>query len=61
MLPIAFAAVRNRKEQYPEKTFRGRLISAFDDRKILAGAIATVERMVVRTPGPPTSEDEADA
>jgi CRISPR-associated protein Cas1 len=61
VLPIAFAAIRNRKEQYQEKTFRGRLISAFDDRKILAGAIATVERMIASTPGPLTSEDQADA
>ena len=60
VLPIAFAAVRNRKEDQ-EKTFRGRLISAFDDRKILAEAIATVERMVACVPSPPTSKEQADA
>lgn len=46
VLPIAFAAVRNRKEEDPERIFRGRLIAAFDDRHILAEAIATVERMI---------------
>jgi CRISPR-associated protein Cas1 len=61
VLPIAFAAVRNRKEEDPEKTFRGRLISAFDDKKIFAGAIATVERIISRVPGPPTPEEQADA
>jgi CRISPR-associated protein Cas1 len=48
VLPIAFGMVRNRKEEDPEKTFRGRLIDAFDDRKILAEAIATVERMIAK-------------
>ncbi len=46
VLPIAFAAVRNRKEDDPEKVFRGRLITAFDDRKILSEAIGTVGRMI---------------
>lgn len=48
VLPMAFAAVRNRREEDPEKVFRGRLIAAFDDRKILAEAIATVERMIAQ-------------
>jgi CRISPR-associated protein Cas1 len=61
VLPIAFAAVRARKEEDQEKTFRGRLIAAFDDRRILAEAIATVERMVARVSGPPTSGGQADA
>lgn len=50
VLPIAFA-VRNRKEEDPEKVFRGRLIAAFDDRKILAEAIETVGRMIAPVPG----------
>jgi CRISPR-associated protein Cas1 len=47
VLPIAFAAVLNRKEEDPQKVFRGRLISAFDDKKILALAINSIERMIV--------------
>jgi CRISPR-associated protein Cas1 len=50
VLPIAFAAVRNRKADDPEKVFRGRLIAAFDDRKILAEAIETVGRMIAPEP-----------
>lgn len=56
VLPIAFAAVRNRKDEDPEKVFRGRLIAAFDDRKILAEAISTVERMIA--PGGPASRQD---
>jgi len=61
VLPIAFAAVRNRKEEDPEKVFRGRLIAAFDDRKILAEAIATVERMIAPPPAPPSTRGQTDA
>ena len=61
VLPIAFAAVRNRKEEDPESTFRGRLISAIDDRKILAEAIATVESMIAPASGPASSAGRADA
>jgi CRISPR-associated protein Cas1 len=50
VLPIAFAAARNRKEEDPEKIFRGRLITAFDDSKILSEAIATTERMIACGP-----------
>jgi CRISPR-associated protein Cas1 len=50
VLPIAFAAVRNHKDEDPEKVFRARLISAFDDRRILAEAIGTVERMIGSNP-----------
>lgn len=46
VLPTAFAAVRDKRDADPEKTFRGRLIAAFDDRHVLAEAIATVERMI---------------
>lgn len=50
VLPLAFAAVRNRKDEDPEKVFRTRLIAAFDDRKILAEAIGTVDRMLAAAP-----------
>ena len=46
VLPLAFAAVTNNRDTDPEKTFRARLISTFDDRRILAEAIGTVERMI---------------
>ncbi|MEI4471073.1 type I-F CRISPR-associated endonuclease Cas1f [Frigidibacter sp. MR17.24] len=55
VLPLAFASVRSRPEDDPEKAFRARLIAAFDDRKVLAEAIATVERMIAV---PPDSADQ---
>lgn len=61
VLPIAFAAVRNRKEEDPEKVFRGRLITAFDDRKVLAAAIETVGRMIASTSRSTQSEGKQDA
>jgi len=61
VLPIAFAAVRSRKDEDPEKIFRARMIAAFDDRKILAEAIATVERMIVQAPISPRPEGRPDA
>nr|WP_306265439.1 type I-F CRISPR-associated endonuclease Cas1f [Pararhizobium sp. IMCC3301] len=45
VLPLAFSAARL-KDENPEKTFRARLISTFDDRAILSEAIGTVERML---------------
>lgn len=61
VLPIAFATARNRKEDDPEKVFRGRLINAFDDRKILAEAIETVGRMITPVSGSPQPEGNEDA
>jgi CRISPR-associated protein Cas1 len=61
VLPIAFAAVRNRKEEDPEKVFRGRLIAAFDDKKILAAAIETVNRMIAPVSGSPQRRGQQDA
>lgn len=61
VLPIAFGAIRNRKEDDPEKVFRGRLIAAFDDRKILAEAIKTVERMITPVSGSTQSGGRQDA
>ncbi|MCI5112771.1 MAG: type I-F CRISPR-associated endonuclease Cas1f [Marivita sp.] len=61
VLPIAFAAVRNRKDKDPEKVFRDRLIAAFDDRKILAEAIATVERMIASPSAAPSTKEQTDA
>lgn len=46
VLPIAFAVARSTKEEEPADSFRGKLISAFNDRQVLAEAIATVERVI---------------
>lgn len=46
VLPLAFAAHRTRASEDPEKDFRAKLISAFDDHKVLAAAIGTVEHMI---------------
>ncbi len=46
VLPIAFAVAHNTKEPDPSDSFRDKLISAFNDRQILAEAIATVERVI---------------
>lgn len=61
VLPIAFASVRNRKDEDPEKVFRSRLIAAFDDRKILGEAIATVECMITPPPAGPSTKGQTDA
>lgn len=47
VLPLAFATARERDVEDAEKSFRGRLIAAFDDRRILKESINTVERMIV--------------
>ncbi len=53
VLPIAFSLAKEKDAKEAEKTFRGRLINAFDDREILKEAIGTVERMIAAaTPGP---------
>lgn len=49
VLPIAFSLAREKDSKEAEKTFRGRLINAFDDRQILKEAIETVERMIAAT------------
>ena len=46
VLPIAFSLAREKDAKEAERTFRGRLINAFDDRQILGEAIGTVERMI---------------
>lgn len=46
VLPLAFAAAMRSKDEDPEKTFRAKLISAFDDHRVLAEAIGTVDRMI---------------
>lgn len=47
VLPIAFSLAREQDAAEAARTFRGRLINAFDDREILKEAIGTVERMIV--------------
>ena len=46
VLPLAFAAPHSRKDDDPGKTFRTKLVEAFDDRKILAASVETVEHMI---------------
>jgi len=46
VLPLAFASVIPSRETKPEKIFRARMISAFDDHRVLKEAIDTVNRMV---------------
>ena len=46
VLPLAFAAGLEKTTEDAEKNFRGRLIGAFDDRRILREAIETVDRMI---------------
>lgn len=58
VLPIAFAAAREKDSEDAEKTFRGRLIAAFDDRRILKEAIDTVERMIAAALSPDVSLDK---
>jgi CRISPR-associated protein Cas1 len=53
VLPLAFHVAASGPHDDPDAVFRARLIAAFDDHKILAEAIATVERMLasVEPPG----------
>ena len=52
VLPLAFHAVADgRRDGDPEAAFRGRLIAAFDDHKILAEAVGAVEHMLTATEG----------
>jgi len=46
VLPLAFASAMGKRDEAPEKTFRARMIDAFDDKQILKEAIATVNRMI---------------
>jgi len=46
VLPLAFGLADERDQAASERTFRGRLINAFDDRSVLKEAIGTVERMI---------------
>lgn len=46
VLPIAFGLAGERDVATAEKTFRARLVNAFDDRSVLKEAIGTVERML---------------
>ncbi|WP_339696383.1 type I-F CRISPR-associated endonuclease Cas1f [Celeribacter baekdonensis] len=46
VLPIAFSLAREKDAKDAERTFRGRLINAFDDREILKEVIGTVDRMI---------------
>jgi CRISPR-associated protein Cas1 len=46
VLPLAFSSTLAPRDENPEKTFRSKLISAFDDKKVLAECIGTVERML---------------
>ncbi|MEO1538690.1 MAG: type I-F CRISPR-associated endonuclease Cas1f [Pseudomonadota bacterium] len=47
VLPLAFAVATGKKSDNPEKQFRAKLIEAFDDHKVLAKAVETVEAMLL--------------
>lgn len=47
VLPLAFSIATGKKSDDPEKKFRAKLIESFDDHKILAKAVDTVEAMLV--------------
>jgi len=47
VLPLAFAHAPDKSGEEVEKAFRGRLIAAFDQHRILKEAIETVERMIL--------------
>lgn len=46
VLPLAFASIMSKRDETPEKTFRARMIDAFDDKQILREAVDTVNRMI---------------
>ncbi|MCY4304593.1 MAG: type I-F CRISPR-associated endonuclease Cas1f [Aestuariivita sp.] len=46
VLPLAFASIMSTKDKTPEKTFRARMIDAFDDSRILRQAIDTVNHII---------------
>ena len=46
VLPIAFSATLSPRDETPDKTFRARMIDAFNDCEILKEAVATVNRMI---------------
>ena len=46
VLPLSFSVATRKKGDDPEKMFRAKLIEAFDDHKILAKAVDTVEAML---------------
>lgn len=47
VLPLAFAPYKGKNSSEAEKTFRARLIEAFDDHAILKEAIATIDRLML--------------
>lgn len=60
VLPYAFATVFEKSVDDPQKLFRTRLISAFNDHKILKEAIASIERMISEaSPDLPVEQTDA--
>lgn len=47
VLPLAFAVATGKKSDDSEKLFRAKLIGAFDDYRVLAKAVDTVEAMLL--------------
>ena len=47
VLPLAFAVATGKRSDDPEKQFSAKLINAFDDHRILAKAVDTVEAMLL--------------
>lgn len=46
VLPLAFSVATGKKADDPDKVFRTKLIEAFDDHKILARAVESIEAML---------------
>ena len=57
VLPLAFASAMPSRDEKPKKLFRARLITAFDDQRVLKEAIATVNRMVLFEERSPVAEN----
>lgn len=56
VLPLAFAVATVKKSDDPEKLFRAKLIAAFDDHRILAKAVDTVEAMLLAAEARPIAK-----
>ena len=57
VLPLAFAAAMPSRDEKPDKTFRARIITSFDDQRVLKEAIATVNRMIMSADSNPMTEN----
>ena len=54
VLPLAFHVATTAKQPEPDSLFRAKLIAAFDDHKILANAVASIEALLAAGEGAAT-------